>query len=270
MSLASPDCYTLKSKDIKEDIECASAETRSDDETSSCQDILIKDDISEATSDSTTAIMSENGQYKCTQNNCNRVYSRYYNLKKHMLIHCNTFKYSCEYCGKKFTLKQNLKEHVYTHTGERPYVCSYPGCTKKFRQRGKLSIHKKVHDWSIVDVPRVNSARRTGTVGKTFATSVNASDANVFNATASTTGAVMNVSNNLMRSQAAAVAAASAVNGAGWNRYVAPHVQSILNQEMVDTKMLPVPAGMMTDLLPECTLRFCNSPFLFLNPNSFS
>ncbi len=40
-------------------------------------------------------------------------------------------------------LPQYLEEHEYTHTGEKPYVCGINGCAETFRQRGKLSIHKK-------------------------------------------------------------------------------------------------------------------------------
>jgi hypothetical protein len=40
-------------------------------------------------------------------------------------------------------LPQYLEEHEYTHTGEKPFVCGINGCPETFRQRGKLSIHKK-------------------------------------------------------------------------------------------------------------------------------
>jgi len=36
-----------------------------------------------------------------------------------------------------------LEEHEYTHTGAKPFVCGINGCIEVFRQRGKLSIHKK-------------------------------------------------------------------------------------------------------------------------------
>eukprot|EP00357_Protocruzia_adherens_P007397 CAMPEP_0114995702 /NCGR_PEP_ID=MMETSP0216-20121206/13884_1 /TAXON_ID=223996 /ORGANISM="Protocruzia adherens, Strain Boccale" /LENGTH=278 /DNA_ID=CAMNT_0002359789 /DNA_START=141 /DNA_END=981 /DNA_ORIENTATION=- len=62
-------------------------------------------------------------------------------LKEHIYIH--TGDYDCPHCDKRFLLKQYLKEHIYIHTGERPYLCPFLGCSKSFRQRGKLSIHKK-------------------------------------------------------------------------------------------------------------------------------
>eukprot|EP00347_Sterkiella_histriomuscorum_P003085 403365648 len=42
-----------------------------------------------------------------------------------------------------FSLPQYLEEHEYTHTGAKPFVCGINNCAETFRQRGKLSIHRK-------------------------------------------------------------------------------------------------------------------------------
>ena len=39
-----------------------------------------------------------------------------------------------------------MKEHTYTHTKDRPYLCGVGGCEKRFRQAGKLSLHRRTHE----------------------------------------------------------------------------------------------------------------------------
>ncbi len=34
---------------------------------------------------------------------------------------------------------------MYTHTGECPYVCGVNGCQLRFKQNGKLSLHRRTH-----------------------------------------------------------------------------------------------------------------------------
>jgi len=83
--------------------------------------------------------------YKCDFPECTKTYARLYSLKRHLVSHSGVKKFVCRTCGKRFALKQCLKEHSFIHTGEKPYVCPFPGCSKRFRQTGKLSIHKKSH-----------------------------------------------------------------------------------------------------------------------------
>eukprot|EP00357_Protocruzia_adherens_P004413 CAMPEP_0115019300 /NCGR_PEP_ID=MMETSP0216-20121206/29356_1 /TAXON_ID=223996 /ORGANISM="Protocruzia adherens, Strain Boccale" /LENGTH=303 /DNA_ID=CAMNT_0002390733 /DNA_START=105 /DNA_END=1017 /DNA_ORIENTATION=+ len=99
---------------------------------------------SSSSSSSRRAAVSPQKLYACPYPECGKFYTRIYTLNKHLPTH-GTRKHVCEECGKKFSLKQYLKEHKLTHTGERPYKCTYAGCTRTFRQRGKLSIHKKEH-----------------------------------------------------------------------------------------------------------------------------
>lgn len=84
--------------------------------------------------------------YVCQQNGCPRTYKSRFSLNRHMQQHQGVRKYRCEYCRKEFSLAQYLREHTRTHTGDRPYNCSYPGCGKSFRQSGKFSLHKKIHE----------------------------------------------------------------------------------------------------------------------------
>mmetsp|Transcript_9283 Transcript_9283/g.10118 ORF Transcript_9283/g.10118 Transcript_9283/m.10118 type:complete len:252 (-) Transcript_9283:1213-1968(-) len=81
--------------------------------------------------------------HKCSLPGCSKEFKSKYSLKRHIMSHMNIKRYDCPHCDKRFLLKQYLKEHIYIHTGERPYLCPFLGCSKSFRQRGKLSIHKK-------------------------------------------------------------------------------------------------------------------------------
>lgn len=83
--------------------------------------------------------------YICDYSGCEKVFPTRFSLKRHTLIHSKIKKHECKFCQKKFALIQYLQEHEYTHTGERPYVCGVGSCTKSFRQRAKLSLHKRTH-----------------------------------------------------------------------------------------------------------------------------
>lgn len=49
-------------------------------------------------------------------------------------------------CFSKFiSYLRYLKEHIYVHTKDKPYVCGIGDCKKRFRQAGKLSLHRRTH-----------------------------------------------------------------------------------------------------------------------------
>ena len=93
----------------------------------------------------TTRIQEQEEEHPCLYEGCTRIYKSRFSLKRHHLSHMGIRKHKCPYCSKGFSLAQYLREHIHIHTGEKPFVCTYPGCDKKFRQAGKLSIHKKEH-----------------------------------------------------------------------------------------------------------------------------
>ncbi len=91
--------------------------------------------------------MSNNGKelFACPHAGCSRLFKTKFSMKRHSLVHNAEKNYECQYCGKKFALPQYLKEHTYTHTRDKPYVCGVAGCQKRFRQAGKLSLHRRTH-----------------------------------------------------------------------------------------------------------------------------
>jgi len=75
---------------------------------------------------------------------CDSLLTTKYSLKRHNEIHANKKKYICKVCQKAFVLPQYLEEHEYTHSGAKPFICGIAGCQEVFRQRGKLSMHRKI------------------------------------------------------------------------------------------------------------------------------
>lgn len=81
----------------------------------------------------------------CDFKNCEKIFTTKYSLIRHVQTHMKKKNFKWKQCDKTFTIKQNLIEHEFVHTGEQPYVCGIDGCTQRFRQRGKLSLHRQSH-----------------------------------------------------------------------------------------------------------------------------
>ena len=83
--------------------------------------------------------------YPCAYPECGKLFKSRFALKRHSLVHSKEKLHTCECCGKHFALPQYLREHMNTHTKDTPYVCGVGGCEKRFRQAGKLSLHRRTH-----------------------------------------------------------------------------------------------------------------------------
>jgi len=83
--------------------------------------------------------------YKCNFKGCDKSFSQHGNLKKHEKVHMGDKKFFCNYpnCGKKFSANYNLKIHYRSHTGERPYKCNFDNCERSFYDKGNLKYHEK-------------------------------------------------------------------------------------------------------------------------------
>lgn len=88
--------------------------------------------------------MTKSEIYKCEA--CDQIFTTKFSLSRHALVHSKVKKYACRFCDKRFALNQYRKEHECIHTNEKPYVCGVNGCDERFRQRGKLSLHRRRHE----------------------------------------------------------------------------------------------------------------------------
>jgi hypothetical protein len=96
-----------------------------------------------------------NRPYECQIKTCDKKFTTRFSLRRHLATHQESKQFVCVICFKKFALGQYLKEHTYIHTGQKPFRCTHPGCSKAFRQAGKLSMHKKIHQNKIFIVQKI-------------------------------------------------------------------------------------------------------------------
>lgn len=92
--------------------------------------------------------------FECKYDDCDKKFTTRFSLRRHLATHAPAKQFVCVICFKKFALGQYLKEHTYIHTGQKPFKCPYANCTKAFRQAGKLSMHKKLHQNKIFMVQK--------------------------------------------------------------------------------------------------------------------
>ena len=97
--------------------------------------------------------------YQCKVANCDKSYTTRFSLRRHIASHSAIKQHVCVLCFKTFTLAQYLKEHTYIHTQQKPFKCDFNGCQRAFRQAGKLSMHKKIHQNIIFSIHRVKRNR---------------------------------------------------------------------------------------------------------------
>ena len=88
--------------------------------------------------------------FVCDIGTCRKEFASKYSLKRHRTTHDEIKRHPCPTCNKRFALPQYLREHMVVHSRERPFVCPFAGCSKTFRQAGKLSMHKRLHEQGLV------------------------------------------------------------------------------------------------------------------------
>jgi uncharacterized Zn-finger protein len=98
---------------------------------------------------------------------CGKRFTTRFSLKRHYYIHKQEKKFECHLCNKQFVLPQYLKEHQYIHINDDPFICGVNGCNESFKQRGKLSLHRRTHNefqkksYRLLN-QEINKLRKTG------------------------------------------------------------------------------------------------------------
>ncbi|KAI8885604.1 hypothetical protein K501DRAFT_284177 [Backusella circina FSU 941] len=111
-------------------------------------DIETKQSMIPTTSSPHTIPISDNTEplpgYPCKYPNCNKRFSRPYNLKSHMRTHTSERPFACNHpsCGWKFARPHDLKRHQLQHTGQKPHSCKF--CHRRFARSDALKRHWKV------------------------------------------------------------------------------------------------------------------------------
>ena len=86
--------------------------------------------------------------YSCPQ--CNKTYTRAYNLKSHIRTHTNERPFICAICGKSFARQHDRDRHQRLHSDTKTFVChgelsSIPGahwgCGRRFARGEGLRVH---------------------------------------------------------------------------------------------------------------------------------
>lgn len=82
--------------------------------------------------------------FRCTYNQCDKVFASERALKYHSITHSPAI-YACSKCFKAFGSMIKLKRHSMIHDSVRPFGCDHPGCDKSFTTKSNLNVHKRVH-----------------------------------------------------------------------------------------------------------------------------
>ncbi|KAF9897059.1 hypothetical protein BX616_006254 [Lobosporangium transversale] len=116
----------------------------STDSVASCSSVESQQEVSspKAKTGSSGIIKKPKQRYVCHVPNCNRTFSRPYNLKSHGLTHDAHRPHACAKCSKTFARIHDRDRHMNSHMTEKPHECIV--CLGRFGRQDAVIRHLKL------------------------------------------------------------------------------------------------------------------------------
>ncbi|SAM02713.1 hypothetical protein [Absidia glauca] len=112
--------------------------------------------LSSSPSSSTPA--KSNNNYRCDYPNCDKTFTRPYNLKSHRRTHTAERPFECPLCSKSFARQHDRNRHAKLHLGIKPYACQF--CNKSFARQDALNRHQRTDSSPIPTCSRSIGSRK--------------------------------------------------------------------------------------------------------------